>query len=264
VWIALVVAGSLVVAFVLAGMLSMSIFHARERRPIPPFASLADQPDASLQGTVAYTWGADRCVRVVAAAGQPSRDVYCLGTWQPDPNAVTVGKETNAPQLVWRADGRLEITMFRMSVAPETRGKPPVYTAGWQKVVDVRSGVVEDVPAAQLPPGPDVATRPTVDPSGRRLDWTVNGLKGQAKVTLTDELGSRTLLSAQGPGEYGYSIYSVFWAPNWQWIAADDGRVLVITLGEPPVTRVLVDGGGGWADFPTFAVTAQNLVGGSS
>jgi hypothetical protein len=33
-------------------------------------------------------------------------------------------------------------------------------------------------------------------------------------------------------------LYSAFWAPNWQWIAADDGRILIITTGHPSVTRV--------------------------
>ena len=56
-----------------------------------------------------------------------------------------------APQLVWRADGRLEVTGLLMKVGPETAGKAPVYTAAWQKVVDVRTGKVEDVPTAQLP-----------------------------------------------------------------------------------------------------------------
>jgi hypothetical protein len=36
---------------------------------------------------------------------------------------------------------------------------------------------------------------------------------------------------------YSYDLHAAFWAPNWQWIAVDDGRILIITPGAPPVTR---------------------------
>ncbi len=246
---------------VVGGVLAVAVFFVSEGRPIPSFPSLAAHPDSSLQGTVAYTNGSSRCVRVVAAAGQPAKDVLCLGAWKPSPaNAAVQAKEVNAPQLVWRQDGRLEVTMFLMRVGPEAAGKAPTYTPEWQKIVDVRTGAVETVPAAQLPSAPNLTTRPTVNPTGQQLAYTSNEQTGQIKVTLTSQTGTSTLLSAHGPGEYSYRLYSVFWAPNWQWIAADDGRILVITPGDPPVTRVLVDGSGGESDFPAFAVTAENLL----
>ncbi len=246
---------------VLVGVVGVAVFHGQESRPVPKFASLAAQPDPSLQGTVAYTTGPDRCVRIVAAAGQPSRDVICLGPLRLDPAvAEKVGKEMTSPQLVWRADGRLEITGLLMQIGPQTKGTTPIYRAGWQKIVDVRTGTVSDVPASELPGEPDQGTHPTVSPSGQRITWTSNGMTGEVKVMLTDATGTRPLLSAHGPGEYGYALYSVFWAPNWQWIAADDGRILVVTPGTPPVTRVLVDGGGRATEFPTFAVTSENFL----
>jgi hypothetical protein len=61
-------------------------------------------------------------------------------------------------------------------------------------------------------------------------------------------------------------LYSIraFWAPNWQWIVADDGRILVITTDDPSTTRVLVDeprgGRSGGTIGPTFAVTADNIL----
>jgi hypothetical protein len=257
-WLWLAVPTLLVVVVTMVG--AQVVFHGVEGRTVPTFVSLAEHPDASLQGTVAYTT-ADRCIRIVAAAGQPSKDVLCLGPLQLDPAKVVVaGKEMVAPQLVWRPDGRLEVTGFRVNVGPETAGKAPVYTAGWQKIVDVRTGTIEDVPAADLPSAPNLTTRPTVSPSGQRLSSTSNGQTGQVKVTLTDQAGTRTLLSAHGPGEYGYFLYSVFWAPHWQWVAVDDGRILITTTGALPVTRVLVDGSGDWGAFPTFAVSTQNVL----
>lgn len=255
--------GIVVIVAATAALMLLVVFHG-EVRPVPAFPSLEAHPDPSLQGTVAYTTGESRCVRIVAAAGSPSRDVMCLGQWKPNPAAAAAGfKEMNSPQLVWRPDGRLEITMFLMQVGPYPKGQGPTYRAEWQKIVDIRTGAVEDVPAAQLPTSPNLTTRPTTTPSGRRITWTSNGETGRVTVTITESTGSRNLMSAHGPGGYGYALHSAFWSPNWQWIAADDGRILIITPGPPSLTRVLVDGGGGGGDFPIFAVTAQNLLGGA-
>lgn len=239
------------------------LFHPREGRAIPAFPSLAAQPDDALHGTVAYYANDTGCIRLVAAAGRPSKDLWCLpaegpSTWQ------TLGKPVG-PQLVWRADGRLEVTMFRMKPSGPTAKSSPGLTPGWQKIVDPRTGAVEDVPAAQAPAAPNTTSQPTVNAKGERVGYTFDPPSGRAKVTLTDAAGTRTLLSVHGPGEYTYSFGPVFWAPNGEWIAAtDDGRILVITPADPPVTRVLVTdsggGAGGGTAGPAFSVTAENLL----
>ncbi len=261
-WVGVLSVIGLAAALVATVAISFVVFHAKEGRPLPTFPSLAEQPDRSLQGTVAYYASGTRCVRIVAAAGQPSKDVLCLPqestqTW------LTQGKPAG-PQLVWRDDGRLEVTMFRWLPSTAAPKSPPPLTPGWQKIVDVRTGTVEDVPAAKLPSAPNMTTQPTVGPSGR-VSFTSDGATGRVTVTLTDANGSRTLLSVHGPGEYVYSFGPVFWAPNWQWIAAsDDGRILVITPTDPAVTRVLVTGTGGGAGGgeagPAFAVTTTNYL----
>jgi hypothetical protein len=229
-----------------------------QNRSVPSFPSLAEQPDSTLHGTVAYYANDTGCIRLVAAAGQPSKTLWCL----PHEDAAkmpTVGKPAG-PQLVWRPNGRLEVTMFRMHPGP-----PMTLSAGWQKIIDSRTGKVHDVPAAQLPSTPLPATGPTVSPTGQRVGYTLDQGSGRAKVTLTDATGNRTLLSVHGPGEYTYRFGPVFWAPDWKWIAAsDDGRILVITPGTRSVTRVLVTGSGGGAGGgtagPAFAVTAADLL----
>lgn len=106
---AVLVATACVVALlVVVGFLAVREFG----RPLPAFPSLAQTPDASLHGTVAYFAEGSRCVRIVAAAGQPAKDLLCV----PEPDmarAVELGTKEDGPQLVWRADGRLEVTMFR-------------------------------------------------------------------------------------------------------------------------------------------------------
>jgi len=228
-------------------------------RPVPHFASLAEHPDSSLQGTVAYFADQTRCVKIVAAAGGPARTVFCLPKMDVQ-QAVKQGKEIG-PQLVWLPGGRLQVTMFRMT-PPAKPGAVPAFHRGWQKIVDVRTGKVQDVPAADVPSQPNQQTHPMVSPDGQRITWTSD--RGQVNVMLTDRNGSsRTLLSVQGPSDYTYGLGAAFWAPNWQWIAADDGRILIITTGHPAVTRVLTgesSQGAFGADLARFAVTGTNIL----
>ena len=239
-WIAIgVIVGAFALFWVIVGV-ALVAYHQQESRPIPSFASLADHPDPSLSGTVAYYDSQSACIRLVAAAGQPSKQVWCLpkegpSTW------VKVGKPAG-PQLVWRKDGRLEVTMFRWTPTADKK-RAPELQPGWQKVIDIRTGTVENVATARVPSSPNLTTEPTTSPSGDRVTFTSDPPTGKAKVFVTDASGSkRTLLSVHGPGEYTYQFGPVFWAPNYQWIAAaDDGRILVITA-DPAMTRVCAPG----------------------
>jgi hypothetical protein len=263
IWITLGVIVGAVALFIIVSVAAIAIYHAREGRPIPAFASLADHPDRSLQGTIAFYDSRSRCVRLVAAAGQPSKQVWCLtkegpSTW------VKVGKPAG-PQLVWRKDGRLEVTMFRWTPTADKK-RAPELRPGWQKLIDVRTGAVENVPTAQVPSSPNLTTESTTSPSGDRVTFTSDPPTGKANVFVTDASGlKRTLLSVHGPGEYTYQFGPVFWAPNYQWIAAaDDGRILVITTANPALSRVLRTGTGGGAGGgtagPAFAISAENIL----
>lgn len=254
----MIVGAAIAAIAAIALVLGILIFSS-VTRPVPQFASLAEHPDASLQGTVAYFADQTRCVKVVAAAGGPAKTVFCLPEMDVQ-QAVKEGKEIG-PQLVWLPDGRLQVTVFRMTPPPKP-GAAPVLHRGWQKIVDVRTGKVQNVPAGEIPSQPNRQTHPMVSPSGQRISWTSDN--GKVKVMLTDRNGSsRTLLSAQGPSGYAYGLGTAFWAPNWQWIAADDGRILIITTGHPAVTRVLTgesSHGAFDADLARFAVTGTNIL----
>ncbi len=247
------------VAVAAAAVLGIGFLAVRDlNRPVPQFASLARHPDRALQGTVAYYADRPGCVKIVAAAGGPSRTVFCLPKMDVA-KAVKEGKEIG-PQLVWLPGGRLEVTMFRM-MPPAKPGAVPGWRRGWQKIIDVRTGKAEDVPAAKVPSQPNRATHPMISPTGQRIRWASGN--GRVTVTLTSHDRSRTLLSVQGPGEYTYGLGAAFWAPNWQWIAADDGRILIITTGPRSVTRVLTSEssrGAFSADLARFAVTGANLL----
>ncbi len=253
-----VVAGAVVVAVAL-GMLAAGLLILRGP-PLhdPQFPSLAAHPDRALNGTVAYFADRTGCVRIVAAAGGPAKTVLCLPKRQDVPKAIKLGKLIG-PQLVWLPGGRLEVTMFRMT-PPAKPGAVPAFHKGWQKIIDVRTGHVTNVPAAALPDRPNLSTHPMVSPSGQRITWT--SASGRVKVTLSRRDQSRVLLSVQGPPET-YWLGAAFWAPNWQWIAADDGRILIITTGPHPVTRVLTAESTHVAfeqRYARFAVTGANLL----
>lgn len=189
--------------------------------PNPEFPSLVDVPDPSLQGTVAYSEGS--CVRVVAAAGGPSRDVLCFE-----------GDEGEGPQLVFLPDGRLEITMFEWPAEQSVRG-------AWQKIVDLDTGSVEETPAAEVPDLPIPAADSPVGPNGERIVATARG--GQLTIVLEGPSGARTLLSAEGNPDYRL-VSPPVWSPDGRWILAheaDEGRLLLVTVADPPQTRVLVE-----------------------
>ena len=250
---AVVAVAAVVVALIMGLLVTAIVISASWQRP--QFESLDENPDSSLQGTVAYYADQSACVRIVAAAGRPAEDVLCLKD-QDVSEAMKKGKEIG-PQLVWLPDGRLEVTMFRMNDPPGPSFKP-----GWQKVVDVRSGQVEDLPVADAPSEPDLSSHPAVSPSGARISLESD----HSEVVLTDGTVSRTLLSVDRPHDGMYGLMSAFWSPNWQWVAADDGRILIITTDDPAVTRILtadsgsITFGGEDERVARFAVTDLNFL----
>lgn len=217
-------------------------------RPIPEFPSLADSPDPSLEGTVAYYDTDAGCVRIADASGAAVEDAYCFDAADDD----------NGPQLAFRPDGRLEVTMFTWPQGGELAAK-------WQRLVDVASGEVEEVPIADVPDEPTQSPIPAVGPDGQTV--TYESKSGTITVKLTSDAGTRTLLSATGPeGSYQVSPGGQpVWSPDGDWIMLDDGRLLLITTADPSQTRVLVDPVGGLGSYRSFevrlfAVTDKTLV----
>lgn len=198
--------------------------------PDPQFTSLADAPDPSLSGTVAYFDDESLCVRVVAAAGQPDREAYCLED-QPVAAAQQEGKDVGV-DIAWLPDDRLQLTLYRMAA----QEGPPVFTPAWRRMVDIRTGTVEEVDPAEFAGQVPTRTCVTTSPAGDRI--VTESDSGHAVVTLVTASGERTLLDVQGnPQTYGIS--EACWAPDFQWIMTNDTRMLIITTGEPPLTRAL-------------------------
>jgi len=247
----------LVVSAVVIALAVGGFFLVRELiafgRPVPEFGSLADDPDPSLHGTVAYfamdeqakTQVTSGCVRVVAAAGVPSREVLC----------ITQGEHEVGPRLVFLPDGRLEVTMFSRPT-----DQPPA--AAWQKVVNVRTGEIEDIPASRIPETP-AEPAATATPAGEQISTHLQANTARLVLTAADGV-SRTLWSADVPPDYEIEA---IWAPNWEWVLAHDGRLLVVTLDDPALIRVLAPEAWALGEYAGlepplsfFAVTAADLL----
>ena len=167
-----VIAGVVVVALAAVVFVAQAI---RDYGKTAEFPSLAAQPDPSLKGTVAYLdWNYPGCVHVIAAAGTPAKTFGCDG----------------GSSLTWLADGRLQIL--------GAGGENPA--PAWGKIVDVRTGAAEQIPASELPAKMPQAPDPTLGPNGERLLVTNDG--GVVELRLEDGSGSRVLMTAEGGSQY--------------------------------------------------------------
>ena len=157
----------LVVAVAVVVVVGAVVIVRESTRKVPSFPSLTEHPDPSLHGTVAY-YAEDGCVHIVSASGAADKSALCLPRGQDVKQAERLGKLIG-PQLVWLPDGRLEVTMFRMTGPP---GPGETWHKGWQKRVHVATGAVEEVPFAEVPARSNLGTRPTVSPTDERVTFS--------------------------------------------------------------------------------------------
>ena len=252
-WLPWAIAGGVLVA-VLAVIGGALVVLTTLFRPDPDFVSLALVPDPTLSGTVAYFDDESLCVRVVAAAGQPNREVYCLDSQQPS-EAEKEGKDVGV-DIEWLSDDRLQLTGYRMRVSEP----PPMFEAAWRRIIDIDTGEIENVPLANF--AGDVPQRPcvTTRPSGQTL--TTRSEDGRAVVTLSNGGEDRVLLDVRGNPET-YGIAQACWSPDFTWVYTHDTRMLIITTGESPVTRTLtppLETYYGYDDLSWYAINPRNLL----
>lgn len=243
-----VVAG---VALLIATGIGVRVFTAMGPGAEPSFPALEEQPQTQFRGTVAYYSDSSGCVRIMAASGGPTRDVYCIPD-EPIEAKEEMGKPIG-PHLAWLPDGQISVTMYRM---PDEPG--PEVLPGWQRIVDVRSGAVEEVPASYVPQTAPVIDHVTVTPDGAQLTTTSD--EGVAVVSVTEGGRTRVLLEVSGDPRT-YRMAPAYWSPDFSWIAADDGRILIIDPTDPATTWVLTDDARITADerFDRFAITAEDI-----
>ncbi len=197
----------------------------RSANTAPSFVSLADSPDPSLHGTVAYldsNYGP--CLRVVAVSGTPSKELECLG------------KDAVNAELVWLPDGRLLVTVPGEGAGAEIS----------QRIYDAVVGEVTAVPAADIDLENMTWSPRAVNNNGERLTATSAG--GHGTVVVTGASGSRTVFDEKGGSQYSIGE-EPSWSPDDAFILLTDSsaRLLVVTP-DGGKARVLADElGNNWA-----------------
>ena len=203
-------------------------------RSMPNFPSVESLPDPTLRGTVAFNalaigtpQGKLGCVDAISVAGGRVVQLFCAD----QPKAM-------GADLVWLHDGRLEAI--------------DQYAARWRKIVDLATGDVTTLPGTKVATKVATDTLTVPGPGGKLVSSAVRS--GSLTVTLTTSSGSRTILTRPVPREYSFNAMA--WSPDGRWIVAEDSaaRLLVISTGEHPATRMLLEGG--WGPAATDRVFA--------
>ncbi len=215
-----IVASVVVVGVVVGLVLAFAVI------PLPDYPSLAENPDSTIAGTVAYArWdNGDLCISTVAAGGGESREVLC------DRN-IAFGEF--APG--WTPDGMLVVQDYSPSsdvfrvIDPETGDTVD------RVPLDMDKRAVEPYRMDQYAPASDGSTVFAEDN------------RGSVRLVVRSPNGAeRTILEAEGPKNYWFEWSS--WSPDGEWILVQDskGRIIVIAAEGDPNARILVEGVDGW------------------
>lgn len=213
-----VVASVLVLAAVTAVIFVFGVI------PLPDFPSLADRPDPSIPGTVAYVvHERESCIMTVPASGGVPREVWCGGY---------------ADVPTWTAGGLLVVTDYFAE---------PVYV-----LIDPATG--REVDRVPIETGTDGAPKTYPYDLRRRrpdgavvfTDWARDGA-AVVRVRFADG-SERTILSVEnGPRDYNFP--DAQWSPDGSRLLISDsaGRLIVAGVEGNPDPRVLVEGLETWA-----------------
>lgn len=193
--------------------------------PLPEYGSLADEPDSSIPGTVAFArWDdGDLCVWTIPAGGGDEREVLC-------DNNIGFGEISPG----WTPDGMLVVEQFGPS--------KEVF-----RIIDPETGETIDRISFEQTGAFD-------GPVGREFVVTQDGLsvyvdgdRDSAQLLLESPSGSeRVVLEVEGPADYRFD-----WArlsPDGEWILTQDseGRLIIVAVEGDPNARILVDDVDGW------------------
>jgi len=193
--------------------------------PLPNFPALADQPDPSIPGTVAYvTHGRDSCMYTVPASGGPAQDVWC-------------GQYADVPG--WTPDGLLVVTDYFAE---------PVYV-----LIDPATG--SEVDRVRIGTGSDGGPEPyRYDLRRQRPDGAVvfTDWKGDGAATVRVRFADgteRTILSiADAPRDYNFP--DAQWSPDGSRLLISDsaGRLIIANVEGEANPRVVAHDQETWAN----------------
>jgi hypothetical protein len=191
-------------------------------QPIPDYEALAERPDPSIPGRVAFLRSGERpCVWVVPAAGGEPRLLACT-----DDAAARGGDWLGGP-VAWTPEGNVAVQAFGAYGNPVLVFDP-----------DTRRLVERIVADAPLLEGGDPAGGPRGD--GTRI--LVNRSGRTATLGLAPVAASpREIARVAGPPGYGFA--DPRWSPDGEWILVRDTheRLLVVRAREGSAPRILAE-----------------------
>ncbi len=193
--------------------------------PLPDFPSLADRPDPSIPGRVAFVrFGERPCVHVVPAGGGAARRLLCSDedTWERGEVAWFGGP------IRWTRDGRIVVQAFgpagseAIVVHPETG-----------RVLD-RIAVEEPLAERPLPGSDDVRS------DGAKLIVRRSGREAVLGFAPVDA-SPREVARVSGPPTY--TFWEARWSPDGEWILVRDSNqdLLVVRAADRAPVRLLAD-----------------------
>jgi hypothetical protein len=199
--------------------------------PLPDYPSLADRPDPSIPGRIAFLrWGAQPpCLYVVPARGGEPRRLRC---------AQSRGDDTDwlGGPVGWTREGLVVVQAFGPS-GP----RAIVLDAETGRTLE-RIGVEEPLFARSLPPDGSVRA------DGVRLLVRSSGRTATVGIAPPD---GRPIEVARVSGPPGFAFGEALWSPNGEWILVRDSNqnLLILPAREGTRPRLLaerVSGPLGW------------------
>lgn len=207
-------------AFAIVVIVSVVIAIFGVRRP-PEFPLLAERPDPSVAGTIAYVVNEDdgsTCVHALDASGEtPPVELHC-----------TEMRHGWIEQLVWTRDGDLVINGSGL------RGDPVEQE---MLIVSYPDGaIIEQTTVAAV----EHREQPVERPDGVRVHVRGGTHSGTAAVVAVDDGDERTLAEVETDGRYEFR--SARWSPDGAWVLVNDseGRLLIVD-GDGGEPRVLLE-----------------------
>ncbi len=189
--------------------------------PLPDFPSLADQPDPSIPGTVAYVeFGDTQCLTTVPASGGDTREVWCSMNYVEYPS--------------WTADGLLVVL---------DDNAEPTYL-----LIDPNTGTeVERIPQGNQTgeePGPlPYPSNVRQERADGAMVFTEGFRGGESSVIVRLDGTDQTILTVEdAPSDY--SFIDTQWSPDGEWVLVSDseGRLIIVGADGNPGARILMDG----------------------
>lgn len=193
--------------------------------PLPDYPSLAQHPDPSIPGRIAFVrFGERPCLHVVDAGGGAARRLLCSDeeSWGRGEVAWFGGP------IRWTRDGRIVVQAFGPA-GPEAI------------VVDPETGRVRERVSVDEP----LAERPLPDTEDARVDGATlivrrSGRDAAVGIVPVDA-SPREVARVSGPPTYAF--WEGRWSPDGEWILVRDSNqdLLVVRAAEGAPLRLLAD-----------------------